>query len=69
MDLAALLVSQILFLLEWVGAEPEKLGAAECLERGYNSAKLLCSRCVARFMTKLFGQWLFRSTLTLETQN
>ena len=48
MDLAALLVSQLLFLLEWVGAEPEKLGAAECLERGYNSAKLLCSRCVAR---------------------
>lgn len=44
--LTSTLVSQLVLMLDWAIVEAnDKLGAAECLERGFNSAKLLCSSC------------------------
>ena len=43
MEVWRLLLTQLLLVLDWVGAETGD--AAKCLERGFNSAKLLCSSC------------------------
>ena len=43
MEVCRLLLTQLLLALDWVGAESGD--AAKCLERGFNSAKLLCSSC------------------------
>ena len=39
------LVSQLVVMLDWVAATADSMDAAQCLERGFNSAKLLCSSC------------------------
>ena len=43
--MARLLVSQLVLMLDWVQVQADKLNAAQCLEKGFNSAKLLCSSC------------------------
>lgn len=42
--LSQLLAGQLVMMLDWVTAEAQ-LDAAQCLEKGFNSAKLLCSHC------------------------
>ena len=39
------LVSQLVVMLDWVAATADSMDAAQCLQRGFNSAKLLCSSC------------------------
>ena len=44
--LAKLLVTQVMVMMDWVQVQAaDKLDAAQCLEKGFNSAKLLCSSC------------------------
>ena len=45
MDWLALLVTQVVLVMDWVMVQGENLDAALCLEKGFNSAKLLCSSC------------------------
>lgn len=47
MDWLALLVTQVLVLvMDWVVVKGEDMmDTAQCLEKGFNSAKLLCSSC------------------------
>jgi len=41
--LTQMMVSQLVVMMDWVLAD--QLDAAQCLEKGFNSAKLLCSSC------------------------
>ena len=46
MDWLALLVTQVVLVMDWVVVQGEDMmDTAQCLERGFNSAKLLCSSC------------------------
>jgi len=45
MDWLAFLVTQVVLVMDWVVVQGEKLDTAQCLEKGFNSAKLLCSSC------------------------
>ena len=44
--LTSMMVSQLVVMLDWAIVQAsDKLDTAECLARGSNSAKLLCSTC------------------------
>jgi len=43
MNLASLLLTNLVFVLDWVTSTD--ISAGECLALGFNSAKLLCSSC------------------------
>jgi len=46
MDWLALLVTQVVLVMDWVVVQGEDMmDTAQCLDRGFNSAKLLCSSC------------------------
>ena len=42
--LVRLMTSQLVIMLDWTMADTDS-SVAECLEKGFNSAKLLCSSC------------------------
>ena len=43
MNLLSLLLTNVVFVVDWVTSTD--LNAGECLSLGFNSAKLLCSSC------------------------
>ena len=46
MDWLALLVTHVVLMVDWISVKGEEMmDTAMCLERGFNSAKLLCSSC------------------------